>query len=536
MVDKIILLSGPIGAGKSVLTELLVDKYGAKVVKTRDIIQHLKPETPATREGFQAGGEQLDKETRGRWICDYVVKHFNDVEILIVDAARIKEQIDHIRTAYGTKVFHVHLTASQEELKKRFSEREQKFKEAASYAVAHRDATESAVESLGNCADIVVRTDRCDRNDILTRACAHLNLYARSTVPIVDVIIGGQYGSEAKGHIAQYISREYDYLVRVGGPNAGHKVYQGKEAAPVTFRHLPSGTLSASSARLILGPGAVINEEVLLKEISDHKIDVERLSIDPNALIILPEDIEYEKKHLSSISSTAQGVGHATARRILGRQDGSKVLFAKDIKSLRGYVRPTFDVLETAYNRGSKILLEGTQGTALSIYHGSYPHVTSRDTTVSGCLSEAGISPKRVRKVVMVCRTYPIRVADPTGGEGTSGYMKGKLDFDEIAKRSGLDAAQLKEAEKTSVSKKLRRVAEFDWELLRHSCVLNAPTDIALSFADYISAKNLDARRFEQLTPETIKFIEEVQTVSRSPVSLISTRFHYRSIIDRRNW
>jgi adenylosuccinate synthase len=79
-------------------------------------------------------------------------------------------------------------------------------------------------------------------------------------------------------------------------------------------------------------------------------------------------------------------------------------------------------------------------------------------------------------------------------------------------------------------------VAEFDWVLLRKAATLNAPTDIALTFADYIDCKNANARRFEQLSTPTIRFIEEIERVAAAPVTLISTRFHERSIIDRRAW
>lgn len=77
-------------------------------------------------------------------------------------------------------------------------------------------------------------------------------------------------------------------------------------------------------------------------------------------------------------------------------------------------------------------------------------------------------------------------------------------------------------------------MAEFDWELLRKSAFLNRPTDIAL--ADYISISNRSAKRFEQLTPETINMIEEIEHVTRPRVSLIGTGFNSRSIIDRRDW
>ncbi|MFL6765674.1 MAG: adenylosuccinate synthetase [Sphingomicrobium sp.] len=208
----------------------------------------------------------------------------------------------------------------------------------------------------------------------------------------------------------------------------------------------------------------------------------------------------------------------------------------RDIPALEPFCRPALDIFEAAYRAGQHIMLEGTQGTMLSLYHGEYPFVTSRDTTAAGCLAEAGIPPHRVRKIVLVCRTYPIRVGDPPGGTGTSGHMNQPLSWQTIANRSGLSPSGLRKVERGTVSGKRRRVAEFDWVLLRKAAQLNGPTDIALTFADYLDKGNRDARRLDQLHPDTIRFIEEVERVAGAPVSLISTRFHPRSVIDRRNW
>jgi adenylosuccinate synthase len=245
-----------------------------------------------------------------------------------------------------------------------------------------------------------------------------------------------------------------------------------------------------------------------------------------------------EKKELSlvqDISSTGQGVGYATSRRIINRGKDN-VRMAKDIKELKPFIRDTYSVLEQAFANGKRIFLEGTQGTGLSLYHGTYPHVTSRDTTVAGCLAEAGISPRRVRKIIMVCRTYPIRVADPENEGKTSGFMSQPLDWSEISSRSKIPVEELRENERTSTTNRKRRVAEFDWQLLRKAATLNGPSDIALTFADYLSMHNMKARRFEQLKDETIQFIQEIERVTSAPVSLISTGFHSRSIIDRRSW
>jgi len=114
--------------------------------------------------------------------------------------------------------------------------------------------------------------------------------------------------------------------------------------------------------------------------------------------------------------------------------------------------------------------------------------------------------------------------------------MSSEITWEEVGRRSGYDAAELKEAERTTTTRRQRRVAEFDWHLFRIAATLNAPTDVALTFVDYISKSNTQARRFEQLTPETIRFVEEVEKIASCPVTMISTRFHSRSIIDRRMW
>ncbi|MGO8918508.1 MAG: adenylosuccinate synthetase [Stellaceae bacterium] len=534
MPDKIVLVSGPIGSGKSTLAQLLVERYGAILFKTNELIRVLRPKVLNERSALQRAGELLDRLTGGEWVSQALMRKLNEVlpnSIIVVDAVRIRSQIDSLRQAYGTRVYHIHLTASVEELARRYARRKAKIKELPSYAAVRQSKTERNIEDLAPTADVVVNTDRCVDEDVLTRAAAHLHLCPRSVTRIVDVLVGGQWGSEGKGNIVAHIAPEYRYLMRVGGPNAGHKVYGN----PIqTFHHIPSGALR-TDAQLLIGPGAVLRVPSLLDEIARFGLDHKRLSIDPSAMIISDADIERERERLASIGSTAQGVGEATARKIndRGQVDSngqSAVILAKHVAELRPFVRDTGQILEGAYLRSEKVLLEGTQGTSLSLHHGAYPHVTSRDTTVSGCLAEAGISPARVRKIVMVCRTYPIRVG------GTSGPIGTELTTTEIARRSGLPLSDVKSTERTSTTDRPRRIAEFNWVQLRRSAVLNGPTDIALTFVDYLSKDNRRAHRFEQLTDDTLRFIEEVESVSGVPVTLISTRFHWRNIIDRRSW
>ncbi len=115
-------------------------------------------------------------------------------------------------------------------------------------------------------ADIAINTDRDAEEDVVVRVAAQLGLLDREHAPCVDVIVGGLYGSEGKGNIAFHIAPDYDLLVRVGGPNAAHKVYL---ASGEIFTHtsLPSGTQNGDMP-LMIGPGAVVCPPELLSEIA----------------------------------------------------------------------------------------------------------------------------------------------------------------------------------------------------------------------------------------------------------------------------
>ena len=541
MSSRVIAISGPVSSGKTTLATRLEERFaGIVVLKTRELICAEQPSVEFERAALQRAGAALDKKTGGEWlgqaVARAVVNLVPEPAYVIVDSCRVEGQVDGLRKLFGSKVVHVHLTASEAELGRRYGQRQSKMQELDSYALVRADPTEAQVDDLGEMADIVVDTERCDGEDVLVRTAAKLGLYGRSYSRLVDVLVGGQWGSEGKGHIASYLAPEYDVLLRVGGPNAGHQVY--REEGVLTYHHLPSGTRENESAKIVIGPGAVIRVPDLLSEIAYSRRTSSSLYIDPNAMVIEDADLEREKlgsaegEGMSAIGSTRRGVGEATARKVLRPNAEPKVRLAGCVPELREYRRRTVEILDDAFRAGQRVFLEGTQGTGLSLHHGSYPHVTSRDTTVSGCLAEAGIAPGRVRRVIMVVRSYPIRV------KGPSGPMGREIKWAEVARRSGQDARQLRKQEHSSTSNKLRRVAEFDWTLLRNSASLNGPTDIALSFADYICKENEHARRFEQLDETTIRFIEEIERVASTPVSLVVTRFRHpeRSIIDRRKW
>jgi adenylosuccinate synthase len=533
----ILLLSGPIGAGKTELADRLEKRDGFRRVRTSQLLTKRIQETGRStlrRDELQSFSDHLDAETDHRWVFDSFEREAEKSanRWMIVDSIRKPRQILPFRSHYNWRVTHIHLTAPPAVLKERFEQRSRSLDQGISYQAATGHAVESFESELRHEADLVIDSSLCDADDVYVRAAGLLGIFAPPSERLVDVLIGGQYGSEGKGQIAAYLAREYDVLVRVGGPNAGHRV--SSESGEFTYHHLPSGCRD-TNARVFIGAGAVVNPKKLIQEIDGTGIDRKRIVIDQNVMTISDEDIKAEGELNANISSTGQGVGLASARKISARGKSTMVLAGQHplLKDLAGSV---LDELETAYARGDRIFLEGTQGSALSLHHGFYPYVTSRDTNVAGCLAEAGISPTRVRRVVMVVRSYPIRVANPPGEGKTSGPLKREITAEIIADRAGLDAIKLRKAEVTSTTGRPRRFGEFDWSLLRRSCSLNAPTDIAFTFADYIKIRNRLAFRFEQLTRDTIEFLEEVERVAQAPISLINCRFDQRSVIDRRNW
>jgi len=529
----IIILSGPISSGKSDLARLLAQKHEMQLVKTKQLIANSLGENDPGRLELQEEGDKLDRRTGGRWVVDELTKLVlvaPEDAAFIVDSVRIVKQVEAIRKAFPA-VTHVHLTALPSVLEERYSKRIAGTNGSPSYEDARKNPTERNVENLAAIADIVIDTDRCTTEDVFIRATARMSFF-NSQQGYVDVLVGGQYGSEGKGKLVNYMSREYDLIVRVGGPNAGHTVPEGDGSH--TYHILPSGS-KTSNAELVLGPGMVVDTTLLLREIAECEIGVSRLSIDPHVVILTEQDRIDEQKLVQSIGSTGQGVGAATSRRIMQRGIPEGVRLAKNVRDLEPFIRKTSDVLSDALSNNKRILVEGTQGAGLSLYHGEYPYVTSRDTTVAGCLSEAGIAPRWIRKVIMVCRSYPIRVTNPTEG-GTSGHFSKEVSWEQISQRSGKTLDDLIKHEIGSTTGRPRLVGEFDWKLLKEAAFLNGPTDIALTFADYLRIDNENAFRFEQLQTQTIRLIEEIERVAGAPVSLISTGKGPRQIIDRRGW
>ena len=521
-VPFIIALSGAVASGKSTLADALVERLGANILSTRALIKTLR--AAADERGIlQMAGDALDDATAGSWVADGVAERLGELAadaVLVVDAVRKPMQVARLRERWPGRIRHVHLQADPGELERRYVGRLAGAVEGRTYSQVKADPTEAAIEAMVECADAVVETGGIDGASLAALALAGSPLVTTRIERLVDVIVGAQYGSEGKGNVCAALSGDYAVLMRVGGPNAGHKVRD----PDFTFRQLPSGSAHNRVAKLLIGAGATIDVDILLDEIAQldelgYAIGP-RLAIDPRAVVIEASDRDYENAGLEGIASTRQGVGVATARKIVGRSRGddlgAKVRLARQAPELAPFVRRVDHELEAAYAAGLAIMLEGTQGTDLSLHHGDWPNVTSRDTTTAGCLSEAGIAPGRVRRVVMVTRTFPIRVG------GTSGdFAAGEIGWRDVADRSGIALETLERDELGSVSKNLRRVGAFSLEQVRRSAVLNGATDIALTFVDYLAASNAAATTRQALDAGALALIERIERVVGVPVTYV---------------
>jgi adenylosuccinate synthase len=299
----------------------------------------------------------------------------------------------------------------------------------------------------------------------------------------VTVVVGGQYGSEGKGKVAHYLAKEMNATVaiRCGGPNSGHTVID-PNGNPIIFRQLPTPSILPDII-CVLCAGSYIDPEVLLPEIEISGIDRDRLYIDPNAVIITPEirETEIKARLVESIGSTGSGTGEAVIRRIKRSPD---LLFAKDVIELGHYIKDTKTFLRKQLSNNQRIILEGTQGFGLSLIHSEhYPYVTSRDTTAAGFVAEAGLSPLDVDDVVLTIRAFPIRVA------GNSGPLLGEIEWRTLT-LEGKHSQPIEE--RTSVTKRVRRVARFDPGVVRKAIEVNAPTRIVLNHLDYIRSPRLE--------------------------------------------
>jgi len=331
------------------------------------------------------------------------------------------------------------------------------------------------------------------------------------------VVIGTQWGDEGKGKIVDWLSEKANLVVRFqGGHNAGHTLVVDKKIFKLSL--LPSGIVRENTIVLI-GNGVVIDPFHLKKEIDELKnqnikISSENLIISDSAFLILPihqviDQLRENKKNTEKIGTTGRGIGPSyedkVARRGLRicdlfdknelssklselydfhniwlRAMGEKKLDPEDIlenlwdlgQTLKSYVQPSWLLINRYNQPKSNILFEGAQGTFLDVDHGTYPFVTSSNTTASQAGMGSGLGPTDIHYTLGITKAYTTRVGSgpfPTEDNGKDGILLGK-----------------KGHEFGTVTGRQRRCGWFDSVLVKQAVSLSSVKGIALTKLDVL--------------------------------------------------
>ena len=367
------------------------------------------------------------------------------------------------------------------------------------------------------------------------------------------IVLGAQWGDEGKGKVVDIYSDFADTVVRAtGGNNAGHTlVVRGEK---FVFHLIPSGILHPGK-KCVITNGVVVDPKVLLTEIDrlksrDYLKDDSQLRISYLAHIILPyhialDQVREERLGSRKIGTTARGIGPCYEDKIArtgiracdlvhadvfsellranlelknfllkhyynaGEIDFSSTLdeYLSYGERIRPYLIDTSLFLNEEIQRGAKVLFEGAQGALLDIDHGTYPFVTSSNTTAGGLCTGSGVSPTRISGVIGVAKAYITRV----GG----GPFPTEL-FDDMGQK-----IRDRGWEYGSTTGRPRRCGWFDAPVLRYAHRLNALSGIALTKLDVLSglphvrictAYEIDGARREEI-PLTLSELERAVPV-----------------------
>ena len=329
-----------------------------------------------------------------------------------------------------------------------------------------------------------------------------------------SVVVCGFFGDTGKGKVISYLALKdkLDITARAGvGPNAGHTVlYQGKKFG---LSMLPSA-FTQKKCRLLIGPGVLVNPEVLLHEIELTESEG-KVGVDPQCAIIEARHIKADKVgHLAKdIKTTGTGTGPCNAERAL-----RKVKLAKEVTKLRKYLADVPLEVNTAIDKGKQVLIEGTQGTYLSLYHGTYPYVTSKDVTASAACSDVGVGPTKVDDVILVFKAFTTRVG--------AGPLENELSLEEAEKRGWVEYG--------TVTGRPRRAAPFKIYLAKRAVMLNAATQAAVTKIDVLFPECKGVTSYDKLTKNAKAFIADIEKEIRIPVTLIGTGPDALEMVDRR--
>ena len=332
---------------------------------------------------------------------------------------------------------------------------------------------------------------------------------------MLSIVVDGFFGDTGKGKIISYLALKdnVDIGVRGGvGPNAGHTVvYKGKT---FKLRQIPSAFVNKNTL-LFVGAGVLVNLEVFFSELKMTNTE-DRVFLDYQTGIIEKKHIEEDQSSAylhEKIGTTGSGSGPAMKDRVL------RVLkLAKDFPELRKYLKDIAYEVNNALEQDKSVILEGTQGTFLSLYHGTYPYVTSKDVTASSICADVGIGPKKIDEIFLVFKSYVTRVG---GGPLENEYSE------EEAKHLGV-------FEIATVTGRKRRAAPFNFKYAKRAIMLNSPTQIALTKLDILFKEDYGKTSYEKLSKSAKDFIMKIENELSIPVTIISTGPDALQTIDRR--
>lgn len=332
----------------------------------------------------------------------------------------------------------------------------------------------------------------------------------------ISVIVDLQYGSTGKGLIAGFLAtrKSPDVVITSWAANAGHTYI---DPTGHTFVHtmLANGVVSPGLRRLMMGPGSLIDPVNLQNELDAARalglLDRVDILIHPHAAIITAEHRRLEQGPMTKIGSTKKGVGEAMIQRIRRDPDNQNIASIE----LRGTALHacvcTLEQWTNALAAARSIQIEGAQGVGLSLYHGFYPYVTSRDVSTFQIFADAGIPFEWVSTssidVIGTLRTFPIRVANRYDDAGNLIGHSGphypdqyELDWSELGIKPEL----------TTVTRLPRRIFTFSWQQIKTAARIAGTTQLFLNFANYLNS-----------TDEVVSFIHKLESEIGCPVGWV---------------
>lgn len=299
--------------------------------------------------------------------------------------------------------------------------------------------------------------------------------FAVSASMPLTIVVGGQFGGEGKGLVCAHLVRQFaiDVLVKVGGPNSAHSF--GVDGNIHRVRMMPAGS-NLGVGKVVFPAGCLIHVDTLFSEIESLNF-LGRIFIDPNAGIVDSHHINDQKADLfySEAGSTLTGTGYATASRARRRLG-----LARNERRLRDFLADTAAMIHDDLVARRHVLAEGAQAYGLSNYHGQYPYVSSRDTTVGSFLGQIGVGPGFLTSTVLVLKCFPTR---NQGGEGDLAH---ELTHDEVTQWK--DSVWEVGGGSFGEGGEPRRVGFFDVTVVKRACIANTPSFLAVTGFDRLQS------------------------------------------------